>query len=177
MEKEVYIMEEWKIITGFEDYEISSFGRVKSHKNGKTKILKERFNRDGYVQYSLSDKNHVAQSKRASRLVAEAFIRNPENKPTVNHKDGNKRNNRVDNLEWATKKEQMKHAYKFGLKQPVSGTLHGSSVLSESDVVEIRKVYKPHDKSFGMFALAKKYNVSPATIDRCVRKISYKNIK
>lgn len=170
-------MEKWKIITDFEDYEISSFGRVRSHKNGKVKILKERLNRDGYVQYSLSDKNHVMRTKRANRLVAEAFIPNPENKPTVNHKDGDKTNNMVDNLEWATKKEQMNHAYELGLKQPVSGTLHGSSVLSESDVVEIRNIYKPHSKEFGMIALAKKYNVSPATIDRCVRKISYKNIK
>lgn len=170
-------MEEiWKPIKGYKDYEISSTGRVRSHKFGRTTILKFRYNRDGYIQYTLTQ-NGIGHTHRANRLVAEAFIPNPENKPTVNHIDGDKTNNNVDNLEWATKKEQMEHAYRLGLKKPVSGVHHGSSALTEEQVKEIRRIYKGHSKEFGMKALAKKYNVSTATIDKCVRGITYKDIK
>ena len=169
-------MECWKTIVGFEDYEISDTGRVKSHKYNRETILKPRITHDGYVWYSLT-KNGKGHTKRANRLVAEAFIPNPENKRTVNHIDGNKLNNSVDNLEWATKEEQMKHAYDTGLKAPVVGCMQGNHVLSEDEVREIRATYKAHDKKCGMRALAKKYGVSEPTIDKCVRRITYRNIE
>ena len=105
----------WRIIKGFEDYEISNTGRVKSHKHGREVILKQRVSHDGYVWYNLC-MNGKQYTKRANRLVAEAFVNNPENKPTVNHIDGDKSNNNADNLEWATREEQMQHAYANGLK-------------------------------------------------------------
>lgn len=166
----------WKVIEGFEDYEISNTGKVKSHKHGREKILKERISHDGYVWYNLC-KNGKQHTKRANRLVADAFIPNPENKPTVNHIDGNKLNNSSDNLEWATREEQMQHAYANGLKKPVRGHLQGNHVLSEDEVREIRAIYKGHDKEFGMKPLAKKYNVSPSVIDKVVGKRSYKNVE
>lgn len=166
----------WKAITGFEDYEISNQGRVRSHKYGRTTILRTRKTHDGYLWYNLC-KGGKQFGKRAHRLVAEMFIDNPENKPTVNHKDGNKENNSVDNLEWATRKEQLEHAYEHGLKLPMSGTKCWKSLLTETEVKEIRKIYKAHDKAYGMKALARKYNVSESTIDKCVRRESYKDIK
>ena len=167
----------WKRIEGFEDYEVSSMGRVRSYKNGKCIILKERLTKDGYVQYVLSDRLHKSKTKRANRLVAEAFIPNPLNKSTVNHIDGNKLNNDFRNLEWATKEEQMQHAYKLGLKKPIQGTMHERAVLTEEQVIEIRSIYKPRSKEFGMRALAIKYGVSDSTIDKCVRRKSYQNVK
>jgi hypothetical protein len=170
------MQEAWQVIKGFEDYEISSTGQVKSHKHGRAVVLKPRITHDGYVWYSLC-KNGKGYTKRANRLVAEAFIPNPDGKPTVNHIDGNKLNNSADNLEWATREEQMQHAYANGLKKPVRGPLQGNHVLNEDEVREIRKVYKGHDKQCGMLALAKRYGVSPSVIDKVVRRKSYTNVE
>lgn len=71
----------------------------------------------------------------------------------------------------------MEHAYKNRLKKPVQGILQGNSVLTEEEVKEIRRIYKSHSKEFGMIPLAKKYNVSVSTINKCVGRRSYKNIK
>lgn len=169
--------EEWKELKESQGkYLISNYGRVKSLKFGREKILKTRKTHDGYLWYSLSFQGK-AKTMRAHRLVAEYFIDNPFNKPTVNHIDGNKENNRVDNLEWSTLKEQMQHAYSNNLKEPVQGILQGNSVLTEKEVKEIREIYKSHSKEFGMIALAKKYNVSVSTINKCVGRRSYKNVK
>lgn len=114
-------MEEiWRDIVGFEDYyQISNYGRVKSLKkktrNGhckNDKILKERIDKKGYVHYALK-KDGKTYEKKAHRLVAEAFIENIYNKPQVNHIDGNKRNNYVENLEWVTNGENQAHSYKI----------------------------------------------------------------
>jgi hypothetical protein len=169
-------MEHWKSIAGFEDYEISDEGRVKSHKYGREAILKPRISHDGYVWYSLC-KHGRGFTKRANRLVAEAFIPNPESKSTVNHIDGNKMNNSVDNLEWATREEQMRHAYDNGLKEPVVGCMQGNHVLSEDEVREIRRVYKSHDQKNGMRALARKYGVSESTIYKCAHRTTYSDVE
>lgn len=168
--------ETWKEIPGFDGYEISSHGRVRSSKRKRECILKPRITHDGYVWYNLHV-NGKGYSKRAHRLAAEAFVPNPLEKGTVNHIDGNKLNNSIENLEWATREEQMQHAYEHGLKKPVRGCLQGNHVLSEDEVREIRKIYKAHSKEFGMRALARKYLVSEPTIDKCVRRVSYKNIE
>ena len=95
----------WCDIEGYEGlYQISNKGRVKSLKYGKERILRPGLNMSGYLVVTLC-KNGVTLSKRIHRLVAEAFIPNSQNKPQVNHKDENKKNNRVENLEWMTSKE------------------------------------------------------------------------
>lgn len=170
-------MEIWKCVEGSDGkYQISNTGKVKSFANITPRLLKQRISKDGYVWYVLQI-NGKGKTMRANRLVAKAFIPNPFNKATVNHIDGNKLNNTVENLEWATKEEQMKHAYNLGLKKPVQGTLQGSSVLTKEQVLEIRRIYKSHSKEFGMLPLAKEYGVSVSTINKCVGKRSYKNIK
>ena len=99
------MMEIWRDIEGYEGlYQISNKGRVKSLKWGKERILRPGLNMSGYLVVTLC-KNGVTLSKRIHRLVAEAFIPNSQNKPQVNHKDENKKNNRVENLEWMTSKE------------------------------------------------------------------------
>lgn len=110
--------EEWKAINEFEGlYNISSFGRVKSltknSTNGhckKEKILRARIDKKGYIHYALKKEGKTYERK-AHRLVAQAFIPNVENKPQVNHIDGNKINNFYKNLEWCTNGENQKHSY------------------------------------------------------------------
>ena len=100
--------EECRPIKDFENYEISSLGKVKNTKTGR--ILKLT-TRGGYVFTGLSQ-NHNEKSLPVHRLVALAFIENPENKPQVNHKDKNRSNNNVSNLEWSTALENNLHRSK-----------------------------------------------------------------
>lgn len=132
-------MEEiWKDVVGFEGlYQISSFGRVKSlerfykcingHKRfKKVCIMSPEYNtRYGKIIFIKERKIH---SKMIHRLVAQAFIPNPENKPQVNHKDGNKRNNNVNNLEWMTPYENIHHALDNGLTPKCKGETHYQSI-------------------------------------------------
>lgn len=120
-EKEV-----WKDIIGYEGkYQISNYGRVKSLPREKKVgyvntyitpeiILKTYKSKKGYLNITLS-KNGKCIDKRNHILVAQHFIPNPNNKPQVNHKDGNKLNNNVENLEWVTNDENIQHAWKLGL--------------------------------------------------------------
>lgn len=115
----------WKDIDGFENlYQISNYGRLKSlgSNNNSTAINKDIIrktfpNSKNYLS-CLIYKNSVKKQARLHRLVAQAFIPNPHNKPQVNHIDGNKQNNRIDNLEWCTNSENQLHAYKNGLEKP-----------------------------------------------------------
>lgn len=100
--------EVWKPIEGFEGlYEVSNFGRVKSLTRYK-KIIKPLVTNVGYYQYQLWHKG-VCRVASAHRLVAQAFIPNPEGKPIVNHIDENKLNNSVENLEWVTHVENCRY--------------------------------------------------------------------
>lgn len=94
--------------TKYEDYYVSKCGQVFSFK--RNKILKPKIDKDGYCEYTLRiDKN--PKYLRGHRIVAETFLENPKNKPTVNHKDGNRQNNNLSNLEWATYSENNQHRY------------------------------------------------------------------
>ena len=97
-------MEVWKKIKGFENYEISNEGRLKSLHFGKEIFRKSKPTKQGYIRFALGKKGKQFIFL-AHRLVAEAFIKNPEKKPCVNHKDENKSNNNVSNLEWVTHSE------------------------------------------------------------------------
>lgn len=102
-------MEEiWKDIKGYEGlYQVSNLGRIR-------KIVLQSVSKNGYKSFNLIKGNHK-QVMKVHRAVAEAFIPNPNNKPQVNHIDGNKQNNNVSNLEWVTTSENMIHAIKSGL--------------------------------------------------------------
>lgn len=108
------MVEQWSKIPNF-DYSVSNYGNVR---NDKTNRIKEKhIDRYGYDIVHLY-KNGIRFNKRVHRLVAEAFVNNPENKACVNHIDGDKLNNSADNLEWVTYSENMKHAYRTGLAKP-----------------------------------------------------------
>lgn len=98
-------MELWKDIDGFEEYQISTWGNVR--RNGR--LIKPYLNHKGYLKVQLW-KKQGKRNKRVNRLVAQAFIPNPNNYPQVNHKDGNKQNNSITNLEWVTGEMNIEHA-------------------------------------------------------------------
>jgi tRNA A37 threonylcarbamoyladenosine biosynthesis protein TsaE len=108
-------MEIWKDIAGFGGlYQISSCGNVRNTK--RSRPVRLYVNDNGYCIVGLYDKSAGKHKHyRIHRLVAEAFIPNAEQKRTVNHKDGDKQNNAVENLEWSTHKENINHAHKIGL--------------------------------------------------------------
>ena len=113
----------WKDIEGYEGkYQVSNCGNVRSlmYHNAKgikrISLLKPATDACGYFRCALS-KNNILTTYKVHRLVAQAFIPNPNNYPQINHIDGNKKNNCVWNLEWCTDKENVNHALKTGLRK------------------------------------------------------------
>jgi len=166
------MQEIWKDIKDFEcHYQVSNLGRVKSlarmrlSKGGslsplKEKILKQRTNKSGYKCVHLRCLDHEVWPS-VHRLVAEAFIKNLDNKPTVNHIDANKENNRTDNLEWSTHSEQMVHAVVNDLLE-----VRGSPKYSKAFKKEIFDYYSNNEIS--ICNLSKLFGISERTAGRIV---------
>ena len=125
-------MEEWKIINNFPKYAVSNLGNVKTlfwqnNVNGKLypreKILAPIKRKDGYLKVNLHNDEYKGRGKGCEclvhRLVAEAFILNQRDFTEVNHKDGDKTNNCVDNLEWCSRQQNVLHSYKLGLRKSI----------------------------------------------------------
>lgn len=168
-------MEVWKPIQGFEGfYEISNLGKVKSlerlvHKsNGRHAIFKPNLLKPtigaGYLRVVLS-REGFKRTLSIHRLIAMAFIPNPGNKPEVNHKNGVKTDNRIENLEWCTISENISHAFKLGLLKPImkgkAGELHPTSKLKASQVAQIRELLRSGQTQI---SIAKMFNVSDKAI-------------
>ena len=124
-------MAEWKRISNSSRYEVSSDGDIKNIETGR--ILKPQRSK-GYLHVALCE-DGVCRQRNVHRIVAEEFIPNHLGLDQVNHIDGNKENNRSDNLEWCTGSDNMKHAYKIGLQKPIPSQIKES--LSRS--LEVRK--------------------------------------
>lgn len=133
-------MEIWKDIPGYEKYQASNIGNIRSYwgKGNSVRILRFVQRKRGYRLVGFSTPNGKGMAY-VHRLVALAFIPNPDNKVQVNHKDGDASNNRVENLEWATPSENMQHSYDTGLHNPVRGEKNPIAKLSEPQVLEIRR--------------------------------------
>lgn len=160
-----------KQIKGYEGlYEIDEKGNVYSLPRKGTwqkspRKLKHFLSEYYYVMLC---KDGKTKKKRLHRLLADNFIPNPKNKPIVNHKDGDKLNNSLDNLEWATNAENIRHAYKIGLIQPKRGGLNGNSVLTIDEVRQIRQIAYNRGKNYNRKELSLRYGVSECTIKEIV---------
>jgi len=178
-------LEIWKDIEGYEGhYKISSTGRVKSllrkckSKNGILRTVPEKIltgtkDKDGYLKVSLNYE-HILDICRIHRLVAKHFIPNPENKPVVNHKDGNKQNNNDWNLEWNSISQNTQHAYDFSFILKKKGEKNKASKLKDNQVLEIRRLFKT--KKYKHSELAKLFNISSTMITRIVNNQNWKHI-
>ena len=191
----------WKPIIGYDSYNISSFGRVKrnkrkilvtSNKRGKRykyiasykeKILKPLLSRSKKYYEVCLYKEKRGHYKLIHRLVAKHFIKNPKNKCCVNHKDGNKLNNYLGNLEWVTSSENSMHAHKIGLIQEDQNCCekNGRTSLTNRNVLEIKQLlneYKRHVKYIHWLRkdLAEIYSVSIETISRIDKNHFWKKI-
>ncbi len=151
-------------------YLISRCGDIYSARSQK--IMKPKLTKDGYCYTAIKRYGKTAWI-RYHRIVAEVFIPNPDGLETVNHKDGNKRNNTVDNLEWADRSAQMVHAYAHGLKKPMRGEENCAAKLTREQAEEIRRKYVRQSKTSGTVALAREYGVSDVVIGHIVRGESY----
>jgi hypothetical protein len=172
----------WKDIEGFEGrYQISDSGEVKSlgrfvnGKNGskrwiKETILKPCYDGNGYLQSSLRIDGKFMANK-THRIVAQTFIPNPDNLPQINHKNGNKEDCSVENLEWCTGEYNLKHAIETGLTDNV-GIKNAAAKLTDSDVIKIKELKGKitHAK------LAEMFNVTEPAIWKILNNRTWKHL-
>lgn len=162
-------MEIWKDVLGYENlYKVSNLGNVKSLKRIVKRSLKgdllinEKIlkpgNKDGYMQVSLCN-NGVKKNYKIHRLVAQAFIENKNNKPIINHIDGKRHNNKVENLEWCTQSENIVHAYKIGNKKPINSKAYNKNLCYKIINTVTNEKYKTITQA------AKKYNIKRTTLN------------
>lgn len=167
-------MEVWKKIIGFENYEVSNLGNVKNtnfKRTRKEKIMKSTKNSSGYLLLSLF-KNGKRNRFQVHYLVAISFINNFENKKCINHINGIKTDNRLENLEWNTHSENTKHAFKIGLMKNNFGESQHLSKLKENDVLEIRE----NKDCLSYRQMANIYKVSVFSIQSVVNRKTWKHI-
>jgi hypothetical protein len=159
----------------FERFEVSTDGQMR---NANTKNIYKTFvNPNGYEQIcvSLGSRNKKKIFK-IHKAIAETFVPNPYNKPEVNHEDGNKLNNNVNNLAWATGSENTQHAYDNGLANALCGIDNPCAKLTKEDVMYIREYYMPYDSMYGARALGRKFGVNKNVIRDIANNKSYVNV-
>lgn len=182
------LSEKWKYIQGWEGfYMISSFGRVsgvsrdvedsRGHcRRISSKILAGGTNTAGYRRIQLTKLGKECDEM-IHRLVATAFLDNPEGKPQVNHKNGIKDDNREENLEWCTSSENIAHAYATGLRNPptnVVGSDNPRAKLSDNDVRFIRYW---SECGYNGKDIAAVFNVNPSTVSMILLNKTWTHIK
>lgn len=178
------VSEKFFTIPGLEGlYEISKEGTVRSIPSPKGHIgrkrtgdtLKQVVSRAGYYCVALRRHDKSQSSYFVHRLLAITFIPNPENKPTVNHKNSIRTDNRLSNLEWATYSENNKHAHEFGNQIVRTGEQHHQAKLTQDDVLNIRKFYSQIPK-LTLQQLADTYGVTRSVIHAIIHRRTWKHL-
>lgn len=160
----------WKDIKGYEGiYQVSNRGDVRSLKFNKIKLLSKGRSQYGYVSHFLC-KNGKIRGKRRSRLVAIAFIDNPHKKPQVNHIDGNKQNDAVENLEWSTASENIQHAFDTGLNFSRNRGESNYNHKLNSFQVQRMRLMKQIDPKLKFVKIAKMFNITPQHTGTIIRR-------
>ena len=155
-----------KEIKDYTNYYITEDGKVYSKKFDKMRELKPFKNEKGYLKISLN-KNGKRNSHRISRLVALTYIPNPLNLTDVDHRDCDKTNNHISNLEWVTHSENIKRAKKNDLY--LKGEKHPNVKLTQEQVKWIRENYIPYHKELGTRALGRKFDISHTQIKLIIK--------
>jgi hypothetical protein len=162
--------------TKYPGYFVNEMGEVFSNKQGSLKKLKPVYNKScgGYYYVKISQ-NSKAVSKSVHRLVAETYIPNVDNKETVNHKNLNKLDNRVENLEWSTRKEQMQHLIDNQKFPSRNGENNPNSVLTKKDIILIK--YLRYELGWSYKQITKNINkCSQSTIEQVCRDKTWRNM-
>jgi len=167
--------ETWIDIKDYEGrYQASNLGMIKTFVQAfKTNkgVLRYGIDTNGYPIVKLYS-NGKGRTSKVHRLIAETFIDNPNNLPQVNHKDGNKLNNAVENLEWCDQSHNIKHAYRTGLSKIYFGEQTSQAKFTEKQILEIRSKYK---KGNGK-ELAAEYGMSTTNIHDIVKRNTWNHI-
>lgn len=164
--------EQWKQIPWDSRYYISNVGQVKSYARVYERIVKPVIIKPGYLRVRIGSKKFLIH-----RLVALTWIPNPDNLSEVNHLNGDKKDNRVENLEWTTRLQNMQHAAKNGWMKPPcqKGEEHSQAVLTKKKVLEIRSKYATG--KYKQKELAEEYKVTSATVSDVICFKSWKDVK
>jgi len=175
MEEEI-----WRDVVGFEGlYQVSNMGSVRScyhvvmRSNGRKRTvypvtLKPQKSAHGYFMFNLS-KNGKGKTIVAHRIVAIAFIPNPENKPQVNHKDGNKKNNHVSNLEWMTSKENINHSWMMGMSYTTHAGKFGDDSYKKTAVIQSDTSGVFIEEHQSIIGACNKLGLHPSSIINCCK--------
>lgn len=163
----------WKDIEGYGgEYQVSNLGRVRSCKKGEWKTLKQGKHIKGYLMVMLYA-NNKSTPFTVHRLVCEAFIGPRPNGKVINHKNSNKTDNSISNLEYVSKKENYKHAFISG-KINLKGERQSNSVLTDKQALEILNIRK--EKNLTYSKIAEIYNVSEHVVGKLIRRQSYTHL-
>ncbi len=144
-------------------FEVSNLGRVREPKTG---LIRKLADHDGYRRLSVQ-RNRVRKFYAVHRMIAKAFLPNPDGLPFVNHKNADPSDNRVCNLEWCTFIHNMRHAWQNGLITSLPGSENPAAKLTEKSVIQIRKIYATGARQVD---LANRYGVSQRAISLIVRR-------
>lgn len=174
--------ESWKVIPGYENYEASNLGTVRSKAKlvshswanvlvlRKGRILKPTVGTCGYYHVGPNGETRLLH-----RLVALAWIPNPQNKRTVNHIDCNKLNNKIENLEWSTHQENITHAKGNGLRNPAKGIQFVNRVkLDEVSISVIRECF---NNGYTHRAISDYFKISRSCITRIINRLSWAHVQ
>lgn len=156
----------WKNVPGYINVEVSNLGNVIRVVNDRYE-KKDSFiiDKDGYYRVNVQKENKTWSQQSVHRLVALAFIPNPENKPCVNHKDGNRINNNLDNLEWVTHKENVYHSYLYGNRK-VCKYVPKNSILTDYQISQIDNLRQ----YYSLKEISKLFNIEYQSIKNIVIK-------